>query len=109
MTGGMDGHDLGHTMAEAEPVEDTGGLMPGMATQEEMDQLGAAKGEAAEILFLQLMIRHHQGGVEMARYAVEHAEVAQVRDLAQTMVTAQTYEIDVMNDMLVERGAERIT
>jgi uncharacterized protein (DUF305 family) len=108
MSDDMGGHDMGNMATETEPIE-TGGLMPGMATQQEMDQLRAARGEAAEILFLQLMIRHHQGGIEMAEYAKEHADVEQVRHLAETMVTAQTYEIDAMNDMLVQRGADPIT
>lgn len=99
------GHDMEH-MDDSEPV--SASLMPGMATPEEMNELRAARGEDAEILFLQLMIRHHLGGIEMAQYAADHAEVEQVRQLAETMVTSQTAEIDAMNDMLVERGAEPI-
>jgi uncharacterized protein (DUF305 family) len=107
MSDKVGGHDMSNMAAETEPIG-TGGLMPGMATQAQMDRLRAARGEAAEILYLQLMIRHHQGGIEMANYAMEHADVEQVRHFAETMVTAQTYEIDAMNDMLVERGADRI-
>jgi uncharacterized protein (DUF305 family) len=99
------GHDMEH-MDDNEPV--SASLMPGMATPEEMNELRAARGEDAEIVFLQLMIRHHMGGIEMAQYAADHAEVEQVRQLAETMATSQTAEIDAMNDMLVERGAEPI-
>jgi uncharacterized protein (DUF305 family) len=99
------GHDMEH-MDDNEPV--SASLMPGMATPEEMNELRAARGEDAEILFLQLMIRHHMGGIEMAQYAADHAEVEQVRQLAETMATSQTAEIGAMNDMLVERGAEPI-
>lgn len=38
-----------------------GSLMPGMATNAQMDQLGEAKGKAAEILYLQLLTAHHKG------------------------------------------------
>jgi uncharacterized protein (DUF305 family) len=107
MRDGTGGHDMTNMAAETEPTE-TGSLMPGMATSEEMDQLRAARGQSAEILFLQLMIRHHLGGIEMAEYAMEHADVEQVRDLAETMVLAQESEVDAMNDLLVERGAEPI-
>lgn len=107
MNGDMGGHDMGHSDQPTEPV--AAQLMPGMATSEQMDQLRAARGKPAEILFLQLMIRHHEGGIDMARYAAEHAEVQQVRDLAQGMVEIQEYEIDVMNDLLVDRGADPIT
>jgi uncharacterized protein (DUF305 family) len=106
MSSDMGGHDMGHLSDDDMLGPD--GLMPGMATPEQMEQLTEARGKQAEILYLQLMIRHHIGGVEMARYAAEHAEVDDVRHLAQTIVTAQQYEIDAMNDMLVERGAEPI-
>jgi uncharacterized protein (DUF305 family) len=103
MSDDMGGHDMGHDQMLSDD-----GLMPGMATPEQMEQLSEARGKQAEVLYLRLMIRHHIGGVEMARYAAEHAEVDDVRHLAQTIVTAQQYEIDAMNDMLVERGADPI-
>ena len=43
--------------------------MPGMATEEELASLRASTGAALDVRFLQLMLRHHEGGVEMARYA----------------------------------------
>lgn len=43
------------------------GAMPGMATAEEMDRLGARRGVAFDRLFLQLMIRHHEGALTMVR------------------------------------------
>jgi uncharacterized protein (DUF305 family) len=98
--------DMGH-MSHGQMLGDDG-LMPGMATPEQMEELRDARGKQAEILYLQLMIRHHVGGVEMARDAAEHAEVDDVRHLAQTIVTAQQYEVDAMNDMLIERGAKPI-
>src|SRR5262245_26444816 len=42
-------------------------LMHGMASDDELRELRVAEGTDAEILFLQLMIRHHEGGVLMAR------------------------------------------
>lgn len=85
-----------------------GALMPGMATKTQLDELGDAEGEAAEVLFLRLMIVHHQGGVEMAQGAVDLSDEKQVDRLAQGMVDAQRSEIDLMNDMLEERGAEPV-
>ena len=61
------------------------GLMPGMATPAQMTRLQTLHGKALDILFLQLMIRHHQGGIPMARYAAQHASEPYVRDLAQKM------------------------
>ena len=40
-------------------------LMPGMATEAQMKQLAAARGNEFDRLFLSLMIRHHQGAVSM--------------------------------------------
>jgi uncharacterized protein (DUF305 family) len=67
--------------------------MPGLATQAELDQLQAASGKAADRLYAQLMIAHHQGGIHMAQYAAEHAARADVRDLASRMVSGQQGDI----------------
>ena len=54
--------------------------MPGMATEAQLDQLAAANGAAADALFVQLMVAHHQGGIHMADYAILHANESTVRD-----------------------------
>ncbi len=87
----------------------TDGLMPGMATDEQIQQLRDLPVDEAEVLFLQLMIRHHQGGVEMAEAALERCDEEHVRDMAQRIITLQSGEIDAMNQMLVARGADPIT
>jgi len=48
--------------------------MPGMATQSQVDELQTLPPAQLDIRFLQLMIRHHQGGVMMAHAALEKAE-----------------------------------
>ncbi|MEU0042972.1 DUF305 domain-containing protein [Streptomyces werraensis] len=83
----------------------SGSLMPGMATRTDIDQLNKARGQAAEVLFLQLLTEHHAGGVTMARACVEQCTVPQERALAKGMVDAQQSEIVLMADMLKERGA----
>ena len=106
--GGVDaGEGAGHEGHDGGDGAD-GALMPGMATDAEMEQLRQASGRDAELLFLQLMIDHHRGGVDMARYAAEHAEEDEVRVAAERMATSQAAEIDAMNDMLVERGADPV-
>jgi uncharacterized protein (DUF305 family) len=84
---------------------DSDGLMPGLATPTEFAKLKTLTGTALDIDFLQLMLRHHQGGVQMANYAAEHAETAYVRTLAQAMSATQGNEIVVMEQMLRARGA----
>jgi uncharacterized protein (DUF305 family) len=83
-----------------------GSLMPGMATNTELDQLRKARGKQAEVLYLQLMTDHHKGGVMMAQACAELCTVGAEKDLAAGMVTAQQSEIRLMADMLKERGAK---
>ncbi|MET7905188.1 DUF305 domain-containing protein [Streptomyces sp. NPDC005336] len=82
-----------------------GSLMPGMATNTELDTLRSADGKAAEVLYLKLMTAHHKGGIAMARGAVELAKDPTVTRLARTMVQGQQSEITLMADLLKERGA----
>ncbi|MFS8201738.1 DUF305 domain-containing protein [Streptomyces sp. CWNU-52B] len=83
-----------------------GALMPGMATNTEMDALRELTGKAAEIRFLQLMYAHHVGGVHMAEGCVERCQVGVERRLAQGMVQAQESEMRLMSDLLEKRGAK---
>lgn len=85
------------------------GLMPGMATQEEIQRLRSLPVDQAEVLFLQLMIRHHQGGVEMAEAVLGRSDQEQVVLLADRIVMGQQSEIATMNEMLVARGQRPIT
>ncbi len=81
-----------------------GALMPGMATKEELANLRDLRGTAFDVEFLRLMIRHHQGGFEMAEYAVDNADLPAVRSLAQAIAGAQSAETRTMAAMLSERG-----
>ncbi|MEU3913814.1 DUF305 domain-containing protein [Streptomyces sp. NPDC029721] len=98
--GGQGGHE-GHEGHVTKP----GALMPGMATKEELDRLGAAGGRDAEVLYLQLMTEHHKGGVAMAQGCAKQCRTPAERALAQGMVEAQQSEMKLMADMLKQRGA----
>jgi uncharacterized protein (DUF305 family) len=78
--------------------------MPGWVSTEDLARLDAAEGVEAERLYLQLMIPHHLGGVEMAEMAVDDAQGRQVRALAESIIRSQTAEIGVLETMLEERG-----
>jgi uncharacterized protein (DUF305 family) len=88
----------GHSHLESD------GLMPGLATPDEMNKLETMTGKPLSIYFLQLMIRHHQGGLPMAQYAAEHATQAYVRNAAQKMAQAQSNEIVQMEQLLRQLG-----
>ena len=81
-----------------------GALMSGMATEEELAQLRSLSGTEFDVEFLRLMIRHHQGGREMAEHAAGHAGVPAVAGLAGTIAETQTAEVTTMERMLTARG-----
>ena len=74
--------------------------MPGLASDADIDKLLASSGKDADQLFVNLMIAHHQGGIHMAQYAVDHANEIEVRRFAYSMVVGQTGEIDEMRALL---------
>ena len=84
------------------------GLMPGMATRAELNELAATTGVEAEARFIQLMIPHHRSGVAMAEAAAQQAETEIVRNLAQGMADAQQFEIEYMQELLLARGYEPV-
>ncbi|MEW1845112.1 DUF305 domain-containing protein [Nonomuraea angiospora] len=96
----MSGHGHGGGAAA------TPGSMPGMATPQELTQLKEAQGTQAEVLFLQLMIRHHEGGVQMAEGLLKLSTRAEVVSMAQKIVQGQSGEIKLMTELLKQRGAQ---
>ncbi|MDT5210024.1 MAG: hypothetical protein QOF67_2439 [Mycobacterium sp.] len=51
------------------------------------------------------MTRHHQGGIDMAAYAVRHSTTDAVRRTAVVMVDEQSQEIQVMATLLAQRAS----
>ena len=92
--------------AHSHPMTSTGGVdsMPGMATSDQLRALRAASGEQMDVLFLQLMLRHHEGGVIMLQYASANAAVPEVRNLATQMLSSQTSESEYLKQLLAARG-----
>ena len=82
----------------------TTGLMPGMATPEQLQLLQTLPPERADILLLQLMIVHHRAGIDMANAVLDRSDNGEVRRLAETFNRTQSAEVDNMNAMLVARG-----
>ena len=77
----------------AHDAEDSGGLMPGMATDEEMAEFKTLTGTDADIMFAELMIDHHVGGIDMARAALDRSDNDLVVDAAQRAVAVQQADI----------------
>ncbi|MGW2305089.1 DUF305 domain-containing protein [Streptomyces sp. NPDC001809] len=70
--------------------------MPGMATEAQLKQLGAAKGKAFDELFLKLMITHHEGAVTMAAEVLGEGNNVLVEEMANDVIAQQTAEIGRM-------------
>jgi len=98
-------HQMGAMGSMSAGAMADGALMPGMATQAELSKLQTMTGKAMDVYFLQLMLRHHQGGLPMAQYAAAHASEPYVRNAAQKMASGQGAEIVLMEQLLRERGA----
>jgi uncharacterized protein (DUF305 family) len=96
----------GHGGTPDHPGMQEGQLMPGMASQEELAMMRKLTGTALDVYFLQLMIRHHEGGLSMATYGQTHVKLDPLRNLARTIVTSQTGETAYMTSLLAERGAK---
>jgi hypothetical protein len=99
----MEWTDHGHNDAMMTSYDD----MPGMASDADLQKLRDASGREAEILFLQLMIEHHKGGVEMAEAVLPLTEREEVTYLADTIVAGQQAEIATMEDMLAARSCSK--
>ncbi|UQX03998.1 DUF305 domain-containing protein [Streptomyces sp. RerS4] len=84
--GGHGGHD-GHTMS-------------GMMTAEELDRLSKSTGQAFDTAFLDLMIKHHEGAVAMAKTEESQGRFQPAKDMAGAIVSSQSAEIARMKTLL---------
>ena len=80
----------------------THGLMPGMATPEEIDQLSKLPPDRADVLFLRLMIAHHEAAIPMAQAVLKRTDEPEVRQLANSIIASQKAEIWNMKGMVDE-------
>ncbi|AEV72169.1 hypothetical protein MycrhN_1553 [Mycolicibacterium rhodesiae NBB3] len=76
------------------------GAMAGMVDEATMTKLQSLRGAEFDTLWLQSMISHHQGAIEMAKAEVAHGQNEDVKRMAQGMIDAQQAEIDQMKQML---------
>jgi uncharacterized protein (DUF305 family) len=72
----------------------------GMMSQQDMKKLGELSGKPFDRAFLQLMIKHHQGAVTMARTEQAQGSSADAKALADSIVTSQSAEITTMRKLL---------
>lgn len=76
------------------------GTGTGMMTAEEMAGLGRATGAGFDRMWTEMMIRHHQGAIEMSTTHLGKGSNAESKKLAQDIITAQQAEITEMQGLL---------
>jgi uncharacterized protein (DUF305 family) len=76
-----------------------GHMMDGMLTDEEMQMLSKAMGKEFDRLFLEGMIKHHEGAIEMAEMVVDSTN-QEVSTLANAIIATQKEEIQSMKELL---------
>ncbi|AIG80446.1 Hypothetical protein AJAP_38300 [Amycolatopsis japonica] len=95
---------MDHGSMSATPSAPTSGMdhgsMSGMMTEAEMKELEQAKGTDFDKMWLGMMIRHHQGAVDMAKTELAKGSNADAKALAQKIIDAQEAEIREMQGLL---------
>jgi uncharacterized protein (DUF305 family) len=81
----------------------TDGPMPSMATPDEIDCLFELPPDRAGVLFLRLMIDHHQAAIPMAEAVLKRTDETEVSQLATSIIESQRAEIENMKAMVEER------
>ena len=89
----MSGHDMGD-------MEGDSPEMPGMMSSDEMAALASASDADFQDMWLQMMIEHHEGAVEMAETEQADGAYAPAIELAGDIIKSQTAEIDEMKSLL---------
>jgi uncharacterized protein (DUF305 family) len=104
MSGWLDSWDAPMQMEGSDHGDmDMGGItMSGMMSDEDMQQLATAAGADFDSMWLQMMITHHQGAVSMAEQVRTASGNAEVKALADAVISGQTAEIEAMQDLLAE-------
>lgn len=74
----------------------------GMMSEKDIASLGKATGSAFDRMWLQMMVKHHQGAVDMAKTALAQAANPDAKKLATSIIAGQSAEIAEMNTILAQ-------
>jgi len=81
--------------------EQTGGMM----SAKDISSLNKATGTAFDRMWLQMMIKHHQGAVAMAKTALDQGANPEAKKLATSIIGGQSAEIAEMTSILKDTPA----
>lgn len=88
-----------------ENMEMAGGMMmSGMISDADFEKLRAARDAEFDRLYLELMIQHHEGAIEMAQQELDGGESPEAKALAQQIIDTQQAEITRMEQLLGTAG-----
>lgn len=76
------------------------GSMPGMMSDADMTELKNASDAEFQKMWLHMMIKHHQGAVQMAQTEQKQGQYQPAIDLAGQIIASQSKEIDTMKQLL---------
>lgn len=94
-----EGHDDMEEGDESDGMSDMDDMdMAGMMSEEQMTELMGLKDQEFDLLFIDMMIEHHQGAVDASEDVIQDGENPEVRALAEEILAAQQEEIDQMNE-----------
>ncbi|WP_243223149.1 DUF305 domain-containing protein [Microbacterium proteolyticum] len=88
--------DWGVSMSDGMSGMDLGGMM----SESDMQALAAADGSDAARLYLEQMIEHHQGAIDMAQDEIDGGADGEVVALARSIVDSQAAEISTMKELM---------
>lgn len=91
--------DLLESVGKPAPSADSG-HMTGMMTSEQMASLAALSGADFDRMWLQMMIDHHEGAIEMSNTELKDGINPDARKMAQAIIANQQAEITQMRGML---------
>ena len=92
------GHDMGDM---SDSMDDMGhDDMPGMMTADDIDELENAGDDTFQDMWLEMMIEHHEGAVEMSETEQRDGRFKDAVDLAGEIIDAQEQEIATMKVLL---------
>jgi uncharacterized protein (DUF305 family) len=99
--GGQQGNGSGGGMAGMDHSNMDHGSM-GMSSGEMARQMVMENGKYSDERFIDAMVPHHQGAIEMAKVALKHAEHEEIKELSHNIISSQRAEIEELKSIKKE-------
>jgi len=94
------GHDNDDMSGDMGGMEESDSDMPGMMSSDDLQALEEAPDADFQTMWLDMMIEHHEGAVEMSETEVQDGQYKPAVDLANSIIRSQTEQVGTMQQML---------